>query len=769
MPKASLLWDNFFIIHETEHNYAVCRLCSPEMVKMKFLFGDSVQLRLLREHLMKIHKISEAHLRNLDERVAQAQSILKLLTKQPGREEKMKKLAIAFCMNSLPRSLIENTWFQQASDIPENTRVEELEKHIAAVTNESLEKLKTSIKRNVCSCQIDNWEHGSRYITGITINDLLWKLEEFHGKETKENVIEITSKHFKAMEATCDTVIISISADNCTKVDIPIALVCRELGIIHTRCVSHSLSLSIKDVLSLPDFKDLLLKVNLISKIFKRKRHAREMLLSKQKAHFQQNPTTTSSSNFQQNLIKHTKPMLLKLPNQTRWLGQLECWERFVVLLSFVRDCLNELKIDPSFIDEYVNSNDYPNESNEDDDNDHDELQYVNMLKDFDEPILQISAREETKLSNFYVSCIRPLIVAVQEVQVSNFSLIELCYWWKQMIQKIIAVTKWDSSVLPWINNINLSPKLHPNAQSDIQHFWMEVGKTLDDRSNQFNDKIITIGEFLIPDPIGTKYSYLDDSTNVINWFFGRGETPEEGYQADCHWNVGPRLLKRINDVKNNLKPNADEQENQKKLKEITEVLHSELSTYELNISNWKLMTPSDKINDPLAFWVYHQSEKYFPHLALLAHYILRVNCTNADVERVFKDTKNLLPSERNRLGTDKLFEEAVIKKNYHAEAITEKVHDRIANALSRHQERVKYDNNEEDEMIRRLEEYYREKTKRKRKKIDEIDEDVNEALTANVPSKKMKIFKEISKNQTSIGPRRPNSKTSYDNRVANL
>jgi len=38
----------------------------------------------------------------------------------------------------------------------------------------------------------------------------------------------------------------------------------------------------------------------------------------------------------------------------------------------------------------------------------------------------------------------------------------------------------------------------------------MEVRKTLDDGSNQFNDKMITTDVFLIPDPIGTKYSYLD-------------------------------------------------------------------------------------------------------------------------------------------------------------------------------------------------------------------------------------------------------------------
>ena len=93
-------------------------------------------------------------------------------------------------------------------------------------------------------------------------------------------------------------------------------------------------------------------KANVLSKIFRKKRAARELLVQKQQSYIKQfkkagEEKQDSSSSIEPTTPIIKKPLMLKLPNHTRWLGQLECWNRLIELIPFVRDALNELKNRP--------------------------------------------------------------------------------------------------------------------------------------------------------------------------------------------------------------------------------------------------------------------------------------------------------------------------------------------------------------------------------------------------------------------------------------
>ena len=769
MPKAksSFIWDNFFEVYSLEPSYSLCLLCprDSEQRKVKFVFSGCTHLKFCKAHLKDKHDISEEFIQNMEKTTTQGRNYFRnLLTNEISSDERMRLHAISFCKNSLPRSLIEDGSFQKANNIPSNTKIENLEKAIQSVAKECLKNLELCVKGGCCTIQIDCWENGNRYITGITCNGLLYKVFDVTDKETKENVIKVLTQHLKELELTFNTKILSISNDNCVKIDIPLALISTELAIIHTRCVAHGFSLSIKDIFKLfPDFKNLYNKANVISKIFRRRREAQELFKAKQQPK-QPEPTDQqlTSSSTQSN--SKQKVLMLMLPNKTRWLGQLTCWQRLCKLMPEVRETLNELMLDPSSIDKYL-LNEYPDDNDlydttnqEQQDEDH----YINEIKSSTDAILEINVIEQTKYLNYNTSCIEPLIGFMKEVQLSSFTLIEAVYFWQEIRQYIIAVFKWDSEYCPWINELNTNLRIHPTAKEDIQSFWLMFGKILDERSAQFNDKLITVAEYLIPEPIGTKYSYMDDSSIVINWFFGRGEAPELDQQADSHWNVGPRILKRILELRNNVMLDTDEIED-KKLKQFIEILHKEMSVFELERS-WKIHTPNEKLMDPLEFWEFHKDQRFFPNLSLLAYYLLRVDVTNADVERLFKFCKNFLPPERNRLSTEKLNEEAIIKCNVDGGNKIEKVEERVKNSLEKHQKKMRYNNKDEEQMIKKLEELDAQIRKKRKRDEDQVDED--EDISKEVPSnKKLKIFKEISKGFISIGSRRSNSKTAFENR----
>ena len=111
----------------------------------------------------------------------------------------------------------------------------------------------------------------------------------------------------------------------------------------------------------------------------------------------------------------------------------------------------------------------------------------------------QITGKEEEEYHNLYIGCLQRIGEFIKRTQEDQFSLLELVLLVKQIRYHSIAVQKWDSSTLGWIKDLKTKFHKIDECKKDIQNCWFQFLKIMDQRSAQFNDKLIAVGEIFIP------------------------------------------------------------------------------------------------------------------------------------------------------------------------------------------------------------------------------------------------------------------------------
>jgi hypothetical protein len=176
----------------------------------------------------------------------------------------------------------------------------------------------------------------------------------------------------------------------------------------------------------------------------------------------------------------------------------------------------------------------------------------------------------------------------------------------------------------------------------------------MDSRSSQFNDRLVSVAESLFPFPIGLQHSYSDHE-QVLENFLGKGPTPQEDERDYVLWDLGPRLVHRINILRSSNSPSVVPT-----LEIIREKMHNELSMF-MDRSTWA-SSWIGRSHDPLEFWDHQKAT--FPYLSCLALSLLKMEVTNANVERSMKTLGAVVTPKRNNIGVTKVNEEMIIKYN---------------------------------------------------------------------------------------------------------
>jgi len=187
------------------------------------------------------------------------------------------------------------------------------------------------------------------------------------------------------------------------------------------------------------------------------------------------------------------------------------------------------------------------------------------------------------------------------------------------------------------------SNKIPQEAITDIQSIYSNLSRALDAKSDQFNDRLISICESLIPGLSGAKNSFEESANEIMNDFLGKGNKLLDDTQAGkCFWNLGNTIYNKIHLGLHRV-----------------EFRGSIVEEYNKYLDKDNALT-NTSIN-PLSYWRNELSLKRYPHLGRLALKIFSINTVNADVERSFKTTKFVFPTERNRLTVDNFELESII------------------------------------------------------------------------------------------------------------
>lgn len=396
-------------------------------------------------------------------------------------------------------------------------------------------------------------------------------------KELKDNVITILKKKILDDEKSFNTLVVSISNDNCVKIDAAAHQVCQDLGKIHTRCSPHTLNLTFKDlILSNQILTRLMKKILDITKILMNRKEEKSIFGKKQLSNWIDKPGVKP------------KVLILKKPGDTRWTSKTVSWERFLRLIISVEETLAVLKYpehkvkkllqefrkkeiamatdeetkedgsedrlreNNAQVQNSIEFEDQPSSLAHETDISPDQFFHVESSDEENEqesvekekedlPYFGISAREQEQYHNYYYGLLLPVHNWINSMQADRWSLLEQLFWYKEARYNIIAVQKWDTKVEFFSN---LKSDYHKTVKEDLQAVWLDLGKILEMRSGQFNDKVMAILEDFLPMTVGVKHSY-DDHKEVVNCFLGN--VLEEDLisidKVETLFDVGPRIV----------------------------------------------------------------------------------------------------------------------------------------------------------------------------------------------------------------------------------
>lgn len=672
-------WCFLFFRWTLGEEQAECQLCGKNI---KYCVKDSrgnvkKQTGSLTNHLSGVHQIKKqpTWLQRVQNNNGPIDKFVESISvRNTNTHDAMDSIAEFFVCNGIARRVYDKPTFRTAfpRDIPKGTKRKDLELAIERVAVKSQESVKTILGGGTSAMEIDGGKKAGVDYTNVILSGNFVESFETLESETKTNMIKLLLEKVTECEKEYNTTVSSISNDNCIKIDSAAHEVAQSIGILHARCSPHTMNLTFKDLLlANPILSPLVAKMLKIQKIIMNRRSPRQIFYRKQIGNF----------------VGKGKPhaLILKRPGSTRWSAKTAAWGRFLQLIPSVRETLSTLKLTHADVRKLLKQ-DHKNEMlfNDITEGDLDEDFSVNVTEEaetFDNEIslnvvdrelyeepesdqdgedviekdiegleFAISSLEEEQYHNFYVSVMEPIQIYITKMQNDRWTLLEQYAWMKELRYTLISVEKWD---LKCNFMSQLKNKFHKTAQKDIQEIYSQLGKIVDMRSGQFNDKLMCIMEVFLPAPIGVKHTY-NDWKEVTNCFLGN--ISQEGLSQisfiEDLYEIGPKLVHRILLRRDDITTIGDSFETTKKK------IFLEYVSW-ITATNWKGYSND---NDPILFWQAHAVGPYFPTLSILVLELLLLNVANTNVERSFKTQGLILTPLRNRLQKKKFNQELKIR-----------------------------------------------------------------------------------------------------------
>jgi hypothetical protein len=208
----------------------------------------------LEKHLNNVHKIAREDY-FLFIKDSNQQTLFDYNNKPKiSLEEKIDNIAIAFAINSLPYSLINEKYFQKAFNTW-NLTPYKLKKVVKENFIKVNEKIKNEISNKNNTLGVDGWS--PKYSKELIYNFMFLTEKEYYAKsiiidkdESKENISNLLKNFIIEIEKEYNIIIIAIVSDNCIKITSAVQSLINSfrLFLIHIRCLSHSINLIFTDL-----------------------------------------------------------------------------------------------------------------------------------------------------------------------------------------------------------------------------------------------------------------------------------------------------------------------------------------------------------------------------------------------------------------------------------------------------------------------------------------------------------------------------------------
>ena len=443
------------------------------------------------------------------------------------------------------------------------------------------------------------------------------------------------------------------------------------------------------------------------------------------------------------------RPLILLRANGTRWSSRTGSWIRSDDLMDYIVIVLQKSKWTQEDVKHFLKEQ---MESLLEQDN----YEVIKILDEFDQlapeirlisddeedteysdeisdDLFTFDVKEQEFIHNMRIGFIDFIHPYVAKFQLHRYSLLEWCFDYKMIRIQAVKVQKWSDD-LEFVGKLQI--KFHKEAKTDIQEIWLVFLKIMDKRGSQFNDKLLCIGESLLPWSIGLGHSF-DDWKDVMEAFLGISDEPSNDQDRNeqlC--DLGPRFVARLSDFTSRDSPGTPPS-----IKFVRESLGNEWKKY-LDRSTWVGNYKGSYC--PLKFWSSKVIRTIFPFLGLLALHLLQVEVTIASVERSMKALASIVTEKRNRLGLEKVNEEMLIKfnadssiKNHNRLERLEKVYDGFCSAY----EKMNIMINDEKEIIQKID------TLHDPMKIIALQQDTPSLSPETRTSRKTKVFEMIETN----------------------
>lgn len=697
---SSAVWNYFLYDKDIHRTKAICTLCGSSItylteftVQKSDKDDKSKEYRCstggLKDHLADVH-----HIWNMPEHLVIVQpkstlnknTITKFFDKQentPSRDERIKAIAKFFVLSGVARDIITKDHCKEAFGLewPKNLTKGEFERSIHLLANEIKLQIKQRLK-GLCTCiEMDAGKKGQMDYNNVVGGGLFLESKVIDFSETEGNVTSEIKELYTRLEKEYECVFINSSSDNCKKWDQPLHKIAVDLGVIHTHDAPHSYNLAYSQTwVSSPKMILIFSKIMTSTKLIRnRKAIGREY-----------------AKYYQQEF--ETKKVLWPItPAGTRWSFKNNTWQRFLRTMKpilrvldsnnwknkKVKDLVKEPEFDEvmsllkeiEFTDE--EGNPFTQEAFQqqfEDERDEDEEEEIERQED---EKFGFDPEEQEYIHNIYHGFIHQHQVWCVRFQADRFSAQELVCWYQELRWISLSVQQWDEKKLPWITTLKMD--YHKTAKQDITDLWLKFAKIVDQRSSQFNDRLLVILEELNPFPLGLQRSFTDGK-DVVNDFIGNVSLDQSPAmledKADRMFNIGSKVTLKILHMKDKAAHNLT-------LEKVQEGLITDWTNW-LDRSYWNGKYQGK--NDPLSFWKWMSTQKYFPFLSHLMVELWRLSISSVNVERSFKDHGRILRPTRNRLAPAKQSDELMIVYNHKAFKRIDDRESRVCEAYSFHE-----------------------------------------------------------------------------------
>jgi hypothetical protein len=286
-PANSKNWVWLFCAYDKDidKEKAQCLLCGK---LLKYISeGGNENPSTLSDHLRGPHKMKyePKDLVLVVNKPKAPRDMISFLTPKPTRlvPVPLERIVLFFVRAGIARNIFAKRFFKEAfpQDVPQKSTKHEFECAIAETAKRIQQNIRETLKCTVTNGEMDGSRKANKDFTTFILSGFFLESFVLKHSESNENMVKFLCPYLSKVEKENSTTIFSMLNDNCIKIDAPMHQACCDIGIVHGRCISHTVQLALGDIFISRDLdlQALLQKIGIITHvIMKQKENTRRFL-----------------------------------------------------------------------------------------------------------------------------------------------------------------------------------------------------------------------------------------------------------------------------------------------------------------------------------------------------------------------------------------------------------------------------------------------------------------------------------------------------------